>query len=217
VTHYSHKNIVRGISEWGDKNGQNTRDFDTLDKHNQAIVDGINKYVKEDDELWCLGDWSFGGIENIWNFRKRIVCKNIHLIYGNHDHHIEKNKILSNCHFSKLGFTDGPFDTRVGKPWIQAQELFSSCQYVKELNYKGQLFFLSHYSHQVWNKSHKGSIHLFGHSHSTLEGIGKSMDVGIDNAYKMFGEYTPFNINEIIKIMSKIDVKIVDHHNSKTT
>ena len=46
-----------------------------------------------EDTLYHLGDWSFGGIENIWNFRKRINCKNIYLVPGNHDHHIKKNKL----------------------------------------------------------------------------------------------------------------------------
>ena len=74
-----------------------------------------------------------------------------------------------------------------------------------------QKFFLSHYSHQIWNKSHHNSIHLFGHSHGSLEGIGKSMDVGVDtnNLY-------PYHLDEIMEIMVHKQVKIVDHHNQNT-
>ena len=88
-THYNHKNICRGVSNWAE--GRGTRDFATLQKMNESIVNQINSKVMEDDILFHLGDWSFGGFESITEFRNRIVCKNIHLILGNHDHHIEHN------------------------------------------------------------------------------------------------------------------------------
>lgn len=201
-THYNHKNIVRGTSEWGDEpekgevSLQRTRDFDTLEEHNEALVTSINSIVKENDILYHLGDWSFGEHKNIKIFRNRLNCKNIHLIFGNHDQHIEP----------------------VNSPY---RGCFSSCQYVKNLSYKidsqksgkyGKTgLFLSHYSHQVWSQSHHGVIHLFGHSHGTLKGIGKSMDVGVDtnNLY-------PYHLDEIIEIMKNIKPEIIDHHNEHT-
>ena len=89
-THYKHSNICRGTSNW--PADSKTRDFDTLDKMNDMIVNNINHLVGEDDILFHLGDWSFGGFENIQEFRNRLICKNIHLILGNHDHHIERDK-----------------------------------------------------------------------------------------------------------------------------
>lgn len=66
---------------------------------------------------------------------------------------------------------------------------------------------LFHYAMRVWNKSHHGSIHLYGHSHDSLDKDGEynglSMDVGMDSAYRIFGEYRPFQIVEIIDIMNK--------------
>jgi len=200
-THFGHKNIVRGTSTWqfDPKEGtgvQKLRDFDTLEEHNAALVENINALVKYDDELWHLGDWSFGGHENIKTFRDQLHCRNIHLIFGNHDQHIEPvNSIYRN--------------------------LFSSAQYVKNLSFKidsmksGKFgktnIFLSHYSHQIWANSHHGTIHLFGHSHGSLKGIGKSMDAGVDtnNLY-------PYHLDEIIDKMKGISAEIVDHHNEKT-
>src|SRR5687768_7511272 len=96
-THYHHKNIVRGCTEWEESpGGQRTRNFDTLEAHDAALVENINKQVKENDVLYHAGDWSFGGIDSIWNFRKQIKCKTIHLILGNHDHHIENDRPLPN-------------------------------------------------------------------------------------------------------------------------
>lgn len=199
-THWNHKNIVRGTSEWTkldpSSSHQSLRDFDTLEEHNAALIKTINSVVKHDDELWHLGDWSFGGHENIKKFRDQLHCGTIHLVFGNHDQHIEP--------------TDSPY-----------KGLFASTQYVKNLSYKidcqksgkyGKTnIFLSHYSHQVWSQSHHGVIHLFGHSHGTLKGIGKSMDVGVDtnNLY-------PYHLDEIIDIMKNIKPAMVDHHNKNT-
>ena len=161
---------------------------------NKSLIDGINKYVKEDDILYHLGDWSFGGIHNIKLFRDSIVCKNIHLILGNHDQHIVDKEVK---------FFDDSFNP-VG--------LFSSVQDVLHLEIGKTKLFLSHYSHRVWNGSHKGIIHLYGHSHGSIPDFGRSMDVGVDVAYKMFGEYRPFNIGDIMRIMEKREIHQINHH-----
>jgi calcineurin-like phosphoesterase family protein len=156
-THFGHKNIAgKNISNW--KSGY--RDFDSLDEMNKCLVVTINKYVKWDDELWHIGDWSFGGENNVKRFRDQLNVQNIHIIKGNHDQHIDKNR-----------------------------ELFSSIQ----TYWEGQL----------------------GHAKFVLFPYGKSMDVGIDSAYKLFGEYKPFSINEIMDILDKRETKVVDHHKSE--
>lgn len=223
-THYGHSNIVRGTSNWNSP--QSVRDFDTLAEHNQALVDGINSVVKSDDVLYHLGDWSFGGINNIWEFRRQLAVKDIHLILGNHDHHIEKNKVLPNCHYSS--FVHNVFEVEDGANLIdknykgiydvRAQELFKTVQYVLNVKVNGRRFFLSHYAHRIWDQSHHGVIHLYGHSHSTLETEpwGRSMDVGVDNAFKLLGEYRPFSITEIIDLMDKREIYFPDHHKTET-
>lgn len=203
-THFHHKNIVKGVSDWENKGDQTTRDFKTLEEHDEHIIEQFNKYVQQEDILWHLGDWSFGGIEQIKTFANRLTCKNINLIYGNHDHHIEKDNLLS----------DGPLT-------FTTKSLFNSTQYVYFGKIGKQTFFLSHYAHRVWNKSHHGVIHLYGHSHDSLDKhpnkpYGKSMDVGIDSAKRVFGEYRPFHIDEILKIMDKRETYMPDHHNSNT-
>jgi len=190
-THFGHTNIAGPkISNWT----SGYRDFNSVHEMNMALVDGINKYVKEDDILYHLGDWSFGGVHNILQFRNYIVCKNIHLILGNHDQHIVDKEIK---------YHDTSFNP------IQ---IFSSVQDVLTLDIGKTKIFLSHYSHRVWLGSHKGVIHLYGHSHGSIPDYGKSMDVGVDVAFKKFGEYRPFNIGDITNIMSKRTIEKIDHH-----
>ena len=111
-THFGHKNICRGVTAWRLPDGgipiAQTRDFESIGEMNDMIVNNINSVVGQDDVLIHLGDWSFGGFENIKIFRDRIVCKEIHLILGNHDHHIENNRedcqemFTSVNHYTKL-------------------------------------------------------------------------------------------------------------------
>lgn len=217
-THYGHTNICEGVSKWEKrKGGQSTRKFATLEQMNKAIVDGINNKVKADDVLYHLGDWVFGGIKNIWEFRKQINCKNIHLIFGNHDHHIENRRILPNV-FRTINHTlSDDNDYKGTRSPVRANELFKSTKYVDTVGTKPS-FFLSHYAHRVWNKSHHGRIHLYGHSHASLEDEewGRSMDVGIDAYYRLNGRYEPFSLTEVLEIMDGRNTKIIDHHNSET-
>lgn len=177
-THYSHANITGSkVSIW--KNGY--RNFDSIEEMNNTLINNINKCVGENDILYHLGDWSFSGVQNILYFRRSLVCKNINLILGNHDKHIiDKEIIIDGESFNMI-------------------KLFSSVNSVFSGNIDKKYFHLSHYAHRVWPNSQTGSIHLYGHSHGTLPGIGKSMDVGID----CHPEFRPFNVDEILEIMNK--------------
>lgn len=61
-SHVSHKNIVYGLSDWGNKDG--CRNFSTQDGHDDCIIDGINSIVGKSDILIHCGDWTFGGKDN---------------------------------------------------------------------------------------------------------------------------------------------------------
>lgn len=222
--HYMHRNIAGPkVSAW--KAGY--RNFDNETQMSAHIVKVWNQTVAEDDILWCLGDWAFQGLENIWNFRKQLRCKNIHLILGNHDHHIADNKILPNCHSiftdqaTAMIIIDGknptPFkDGRDDFLAVTAKELFSSVDHVADLKFGNTNIFVSHYAHRVWNGSHKGILHLYGHSHNSIPEYGKSMDVGIDSAKFLLGEYRPFSLEEVIGRLSKKEIEFPDHHDINT-
>lgn len=211
-THYMHRNIAGPkVSQWD----KGYRDFNDEKEMSKELVKQINNTVGKDDILYHLGDWSFGGINNIWEFRKQINCKNIHLILGNHDHHIEHNKRINIPDETVDRFYELGLELSDGEP--TTIDLFSSIQHVKSVVTGKHKFFLSHYAHRVWDKSHHSIIHLYGHSHNSIDNTwGKSMDVGVDAAYELFGAYRPFSLEEIINIMDKREVKILDHHNNET-
>lgn len=214
-SHYWHKNIVKGVSSWNDKEG--CRDFKDEREMSTHIVDQINKNVMPDDVLFHLGDWSFGGIQNVWNFRKRINCKNIYLCIGNHDHHIKKNKILPNCHTRYSNpVIDDIKDGEANMLPVYTQNLFADVQPLYEIQVHGQRITLCHYSMRTWYYHNKGSWMLFGHSHGSLQPKGKTIDIGIDNIYNLLGEYRPIKFQELQKIMSHREIYQEDGHDAKT-
>jgi calcineurin-like phosphoesterase family protein len=190
-THYMHTNICRGTTRWSNADGF-TRNFDTLDQMNDRIVNGINAVVGQDDILFHLGDWSFGGFEMIEQFRNRINCRNIHIILGNHDHHIERDR-------------EG------------IRQLFTSVNQYLELEVKGkdweQNYVLMHYPIISWNKMNDGVIHLHGHVHLFADrriGKGKTMDVGVDG-----NGLDPLHTSDIKRLMKDQPIKSgfeFDHH-----
>lgn len=109
------------------------------------------------------------GFKNIAEYRKRLNG-NINLILGNHD----------NPNHCKLAN-------------------FCSINQTKEIKIDGMFFFLSHYSHRVWNRSHYNSAHLFGHSHGRLPAYGKSFDVGVDSH-----NYAPLSFEQVKAILNEL-------------
>ena len=205
-THYNHKNICRGVTNWRTQDGQvpidSTRPFELLEDMNRTLIDNINNNVGQDDILIHLGDWSFGGFESIEAFRNRIICKNIYLVLGNHDHHIDRNR--ENCQ----------------KHFICVNDLVQFVLRYLDRNKEDtiQAFTLCHYPISSWNGMNDGVIHLHGHVHLPNDkkfGRGKKMDVGVDG----HPEFRPYNIvDEIIPLMKKRDIKsdmLFDHHEER--
>jgi calcineurin-like phosphoesterase family protein len=158
----------------------------------EKIFGNINDVVGELDTLWVVGDLTIDcSPHKLVEIRNKIKCRNVHLIRGNHD--LEDNDI---------------------PPYT-----FSSIQDVANIVVNSQRIFMSHYAHVTWPKQHKGAWMIFGHSHSSLNPWidkhmpnSKMLDVGIDNAFKLFGEYRPFSFKDIREYMSKKSGEIVDHH-----
>jgi len=199
-THYNHSNICRATTNWANADNL-TRDFKSLDHMNTALVDNINNKVDENDVLIHLGDWSFGGFEMIEEFRSRILCKNIHLVLGNHDQHIERNK-------------EG------------IQRLFSSVNHYINLDLRRPInkattekfkFVLMHFPIASWDSMNTGVIHLHGHVHLPPHlriADGRAMDVGVDG-----NDLEPISLDEVISLMKDREVKKLalpkDHHEKR--
>lgn len=75
-----------------------------------------------------------------------------------------------------------------------------------EVSYKGVNIVMNHYAQRVWNRAHYGAIHLFGHSHGSLEGVGRSMDVGWDAQGKIL------TLDEVVDTLCAKEIYCEDGH-----
>jgi len=196
-SHYNHSNLVKALSNWPAES--KTRDFPSLESMNDAIVESINSVVGEDDHLIHLGDWAFGGFEAVKEFRDRINCKNVYLILGNHDHHIDRDKegIRSLFkHVSKYEYLTITREADKGEKAVKIRMV------------------LCHFPIASWHDMNQGVIHLHGHVHFSPEqklSPGKMMDVGFDGSE----EFRPYSLDEILDIMEDRPVCSLfnnDHH-----
>jgi calcineurin-like phosphoesterase family protein len=194
-THYNHGNICSATTQW--TNPVTCREFESLEKMNAHLIGNINENVGENDILFHLGDWSFGGFEQIELFRNQIVCKNVHIITGNHDHHIENDREGIQSIFSSVNkYLNLVVKWNVGTPLMGEQR-----------------FALMHFPIASWDNMARGAIHLHGHVHFEADkriGVGKMMDVGCDG-----NELYPIEMGEVLKLMRDQPIKsmfVFDHH-----
>ena len=86
--HLNHKRILEFRTGYGN----------TVEEHDEIILDKINSTVRPKDKLYIVGDAAFGreGAEKL----SRILCRNIDLVMGNHDNQYTIpyfNKIYGLC------------------------------------------------------------------------------------------------------------------------
>lgn len=168
------------------------RPFDSVQHMNESLIEQWNKNVKQGDTVYHLGDVLMGRRDEASKFINSLNG-NIVLIPGNHDHP-DTIKIFE----KKFGYYT---------------------EQLKQVREEGQRIVLCHYAMRIWNKSHHGTWHLYGHSHNALENEpwGRSMDVGVDAAAALGKGYRPFNFDEIKEIMDKREVHEIDHHTKETS
>ena len=156
------------------------RPFSNAWEMSEFLLDKINAKVKRNDTLTIVGDFAFT-LADVRFFRQQIKCKNTNIIIGNHN--ISKIRLES---------VFGKHNVRI----------------IWDTKCKDRPFFLSHYCHAYWPKSHYGSFHGYGHTHdmreSTMDDLfpgRRSMDLGLDTAKRLLGEYEPFSEDEIYELL----------------
>ena len=168
-THFGHENAIKFCK----------RPFSCAEEMEDVIVGNINKVVQAEDELYHLGDFSYRiSAEQASSIRKRINCKNIHLIKGNHDLDWENENVF------------------IVEPLIKTFHFDSGTRLV-----------CCHYPMLDWSALRHGSIHLHGHIHSSRDynlwnrdNGDLRFDVGVDA-----NDFKPVSIEQIIDFFEGVD------------
>lgn len=177
--HFEHKNIIKYCNRpW------------TFEEQTTQLVDRWNSRVGMDDDVYCLGDFTF---DNHKQFNRVVnVIKhlhgNIHFIKGNH------------CDPALWQMIEDANIPHV--IWIKDYA---------EIKVDGRKIILSHFPFAIWNGSHHGSWHLHGHCHGSYHVCGKILDVGIDN----HPDHQVFSFDEVCEHMGKQEFAVKDHHNGE--
>ena len=179
--HFGHKNILK----FGRGNTYNT-----IEEHDQGIIDNWNKVVKKGDEVYVLGDASLSTNVNFLKEKLEKLNGNKHLIKGNHD------RLKIHAELCNLNI------------WASIHEYLEKNVVLNDKEYR---LILSHYPILEFNGAFKPNvIHLYGHIHDMndyddiYKKLGfKALHVGLDcsNKYKNTDKYTPISLENLIEYL----------------
>lgn len=175
--HLHHENIL-GYTE-------RHKFFADTDEMGRCLIENINSCVSPDDTLWILGDVCMGRgkDESCRKLLDMLVCKDVHLVLGNHDMK-DKDLLLAAgfvevCDYRKIG---------LGSKHAQA------C--------------LMHYPMLTWDRRNSGSYMLHGHIHATpsynegnRENGLRRYDVGVDA-----NGYMPVSAEQIMSFFDGMEI-----------
>lgn len=131
--HFGHTNVL----------SFDCRPFKTIEQHDLTLINNWNNAVGITDDVWILGDISWHGATRTNEILQGLNGKK-HLIVGNHDGKLIKNRELQH-------------------------EFIEICDY-KELDIgDGKIVVLSHYPIPCFKNHYYGSYHLYGHVHNSFE------------------------------------------------
>lgn len=152
------------------------RPFSWVKEMDEVLIENWNNRINSKDEIYHLGDVALCSPSKLRKILARLNGK-IYLIKGNHD------KSAEAC--------GDRFE------WIKD---YYELKVAEQDGYEGgQLIVLFHYAMRVWQASHYGTYHLYGHSHGRLpdDPTLLSFDVGVD-----CHNYAPINYEQVKQIMS---------------
>ena len=148
------------------------RPFSSVEDMDETLIQRWNQRVKPGDVVWHLGDFAFHKSKEQLITLFNRLNGDKCLITGNHDN----------------------TDTR--------RLLWANTKALTTLNIDSAPVVLCHYGMRVWDRSHHGSLHLYGHSHNKLPGDNQSLDVGVD-----CWDFRPVNIDEIRARLKTLPVR----------
>jgi len=95
--HLGHRNVVRYcerpfltdedaalVRSEGPRGAWRVSD-ESLHRHDDGLLEAINQRVSANDTLWVLGDFCLASPDVVAGYRRRIRCRKVHLVRGNHD------------------------------------------------------------------------------------------------------------------------------------
>lgn len=180
--HFGHANVIKHCN----------RPFEDLAEMEFQLIRQWNEVVTSQDVVYILGDFSFYD----WDMTEYILSRlkgQKFLVKGNHD----SSKMLK-----KVG--------NLGKVVSYEERTF-------EIGEETVRVCMSHFPFLSWHQMHRGAYHFHGHSHGNLMlppqlQNARIFDVGVDNLFKVFGQYRPVTLEQLVEHLRDKSSASVDHH-----
>jgi calcineurin-like phosphoesterase family protein len=176
--HFFHKRIIEFCP--------NSRPFKDLDEMHFHLVQNWNSKISYQDNVYILGDVSFGSAYDTCRILDRLNGQKFHII-GNHD-----SKLIKSADFRQR--------------FAWSKDLYT-------LKYNDKRFVLCHFPFLIWDQQHRGNYHLHGHLHSInpMKLTCRRFDVGLDGTT----DFSPYLIDDLIKIIDDrlLEEPKTCHHN----
>lgn len=162
----------------------------STEEHTEWLINLWNSQVNNEDQIYHLGDFSFGKkYEDI----KRVVQQ------------------LKGQKF----FFKGNHDKKENLEKLKQENLIQAWYDYKEFDIQGTPIAMFHFPIACWHRQGYGAWHLHGHSHGSYHAEGKILDVGLDNAYNLYGEHKFFTEEMLATYMQTKQVKVYDAHSER--
>jgi len=171
-THLGHTNIIRYCD----------RPFQYAKEMDDEIISQVERTIRRNDTLVHLGDISMNPAFTL-RYLDAVKGKII-FCFGNHDK--KKHKKIITSHKSVIYYGHILDLKGLSKRIICCHYAPTLEEYVQQVK-------------EVKLKDYDGALHAYGHSHCSLPPVGKSLDVGVDSAYRLLGEFRPFSYEELIR------------------
>ena len=165
--HLGHANIIK----------HSKRPFDNVLEMDKVLIENWNRVITDKDDVYILGDLAFRSHhDDTKQYLFQLKGKK-HLIVGNHDDTIVKNRDL--------------------------REFFVEIRDYKEISDNGYKIVLCHYPLVEWNGYYRNTLHFYGHIHNNDENATSKYMKTVENAYNVGADvigFTPRTFSEIVNI-----------------
>ncbi len=170
--HWGHANILQSCH----------RKYRCVEEHDAELICAWNKAVGSDDVVYHLGDVTLRNAAFASDIFRQLNGQ-IHVL-GYPWHHDAR-------------WLKTPLSARGGRVTIEPAMVV--LEHIIKSGEHWLPVVLCHYPFEVWDRKHYGAVHLHGHTHGTLQQIPNRLDVGVDVALLLLGDYRPFCLVEAMQ------------------